>query len=111
MEKFVWLRYSESADGVFCIWCILFEGSDDLFVKNAVRDWGNLDKYVKKHANSAVHLGCKVNVIEIAEGKKNDVVSMSTCSSAYAGKIEKNRGILKSILKVIVMGGVGRILD
>lgn len=42
LEKFVWLRYSESVDGVFCIWCMLFEGSDNLFVKNAVRDWGNL---------------------------------------------------------------------
>jgi len=51
-------------------------------------------------------LECKVkseNFIEIAEGKKDDVVSMS--SSAYAGKIERNRGILKSILKVIVLCG------
>lgn len=106
LEKFVWLRYSESADGVFCIWCMLFEGSDNLFVKNAVRDWGNLGKYVKRHENSAEHLECKVkseNFIEIAEGKKDDVVSMS--SSAYAGKIERNRGILKSILKVIVLCG------
>ena len=43
------------------------------------------------------------NFIKITEGKKDDVVSMS--SSVYVGKIERNRGILKSILKVIVLCG------
>jgi hypothetical protein len=43
------------------------------------------------------------NFIAIAEGKKYAVVSM--LSSAFAGKIERNREILKSILKVIVLCG------
>ena len=54
----------------------------------------------------ADHLHCKdksENCIAIAEGKKHDVVSM--LSSAFAGKIERNREILKSFLKVIVLCG------
>jgi hypothetical protein len=43
------------------------------------------------------------NFIAIAQGKKHDVVSM--LSSAFARKIERNREILKSILKVIVLCG------
>jgi hypothetical protein len=39
----------------------------------------------------------------IAEGTKHDFVSM--LSSAFAGKIERNREILKSILKVIFRCG------
>ena len=76
---------------------MLFEESDNLFVKASVRDWGNLDKYIKRHENSADHLHCKgksENVIAIAEGKKHDVVLM--LNSAFAGKIERNREILKS---------------
>ena len=100
------LEKSETDDGVFCIWCMLFEGSDTLFVKASVRDWGNLGKYIKRHENSADHLHCKdksENFLAIAEGKKYAVVSM--LSSAFAGKIERNREILKSILKVIVLCG------
>jgi hypothetical protein len=58
---------------------MLFEGSDNLFVKASVRDWGNLGKYIKRHENSAYHLHCKgksENFIAIAKGKKHDVVSM-----------------------------------
>ena len=72
--------------------------------KEAVCDWGILDKYIKRHENSADHLHCKdksENFIAIAEGKKHDVVSM--LSSAFAGEIERNREILKSILNVIVL--------
>ena len=58
---------------------MLFEGSDNLFVKASVRDWVNLGKYIKRHENSAYHLHCKgksENFIAIAKGKKHDVVSM-----------------------------------
>jgi hypothetical protein len=60
----------------------------------------------QKHEYSADHLHCKdksENFIAIAQGKKHDVVSM--LSSAFARKIERNREILKSILKVIVLCG------
>jgi hypothetical protein len=109
LEKYPWLHYSETDDGVFCIWCMLFEGSDNLFVKASVRDWGNLGKYIKRHENSADHLHCKdksenfIAIACIAEGTKHDFVSM--LSSAFAGKIERNHKILKSILKVIVLCG------
>ena len=66
----------------------------------------NLGKYIKRHEYSADHLHCKdksENFIAIAQGKKHDVVSM--LSSAFARKIERNREILKSILKVIVLCG------
>jgi hypothetical protein len=49
------------------------------------------------HAENVDHLHCKgksENVIAIAEGKKHDVVLM--LNSAFAGKIERNREILKS---------------
>ena len=42
----IWLEKSETDDGVFCNWCMLFEGSDTLFVKASVGDWGNLGKYI-----------------------------------------------------------------
>ena len=61
---------------------------------------------MKRHENSADHLHNKdksENCIAIEEGKKHDVVSM--LSSAFSGKIEINREVLESILKVIVLCG------
>jgi hypothetical protein len=36
LEKYQWLRYSESENGVFCLCCVLFNSSEHAFVKNSI---------------------------------------------------------------------------
>jgi len=106
LEKYQWLRYSESENGVFCLCCVLFNSSEHAFVKNSVNDWANLGTLIKRHLGQPGHSRClemSENFMSIAEGQKDDVMSM--LSSAFQDKITRNRSILHSILKTIYLCG------
>ena len=79
LEKYKWLRYSESENGVFCLCCVLFSSSEHAFVKNFVNDWANLGTLIKRHLGQPGHSRClemSENCMSIAEGQKDDVMSM-----------------------------------
>ena len=106
LEKYKWLRYSESDNGVFCLCCVLFNSSEHVFVKNFVNDWENLGTLIKRHLGQPGHSRClemSENFMSIAEGQKDDVMSM--LSSAFQDKITRNMSILHSILKTIYLCG------
>ena len=58
LEKYQWLRYSESENGVFCLCCVLFNSSEHTFVKNFVNDWANLGTLIKRHLDQPGHSRC-----------------------------------------------------
>jgi hypothetical protein len=106
LEKYKWLRYSESDNGVFCLCCVLFNSSEHVFVKNSVNDWVNLGTLIKRHFGQPGHSGyveMSENFMSIVEGQKDDVISM--LSSDFQDKITRNRSILHSILKTIYICG------
>ena len=89
----------------FCLCCVLFNSSEHAFVKNSVNDWANLGTLIKCLGQPG-HSRClemSENFMSIAEGQKDDVMSM--LSSAFQDKITRNRSILHSILKIIYLCG------
>jgi hypothetical protein len=85
---------------------VLFNSSEHAFVKNFVNDWANLGTLIERHLDQPGHSRCleiSENCMSIAEGQKDDVMSM--LSSAFQDKITRNRSILHSILKTIYLCG------
>jgi hypothetical protein len=106
LEKYQWLRYSESENGVFCLCCVLFNSSEHAFVKNSVNDWEHLGTLIKRHLGQPGHSRClemSEHFMSIAKDQKDDVMSM--LSSAFQDKITRNRSILHSILKTNYLCG------
>lgn len=106
LEKFPWLRYSQSEDGLYCLYCVLFNSDEHAFVRDPVNDWANLGTLIKRHLKQSGHGNCvekSENFVAVAEGKKEDVISM--LSTSFQHKISRNRDILKSILKTIYLCG------
>ncbi|KAH3698107.1 hypothetical protein DPMN_085626 [Dreissena polymorpha] len=54
----IWLRYSVSADGVYCVSWYLFGERDPrckALTKSAVSDWSNAKTFIDKHGDSEYH--------------------------------------------------------
>ena len=84
----------------------MFNSSEHAFVKNSVNDWAILGTLIKRHLGQPGHDRClemSENFMSIAEGQKDDVMSM--LSSAFQDKITRNRSILHSILKTNYLCG------
>ena len=61
-------------------------------VLNSVNDWANLGTLIKRHLGQPGHSRClemSENFMSIAEGQKDDVMTM--LSSAFQDKITRNR--------------------
>ena len=68
---------------MICLYCVLFNSSDNAFVRTPVNDWANLTTLIKRHLGQPGHDKCiemSENFMKIAEGKRDDVVSMLSCS-------------------------------
>ena len=67
----------------------MFNSSEHAFVKNSVNDWTILGTLIKRHLGQPGHDRClemSENFMSIAEGQKDDVMSM--LSSAFQDKIK-----------------------
>ncbi|WAR21176.1 hypothetical protein MAR_015150 [Mya arenaria] len=106
-NDYFWLRYSQSACGVYCAPCYLFAGSvTRLLVSSVAIDPSNLGKTLSSHAKSELH----VNSLEAAEnfrsimsGEQKDIVA--SMSSSYNVLVERNRQILHAIVETIILCG------
>ncbi|XP_053398293.1 zinc finger MYM-type protein 1-like [Mercenaria mercenaria] len=104
-----WLKYSVSADGVYCAPCFLFGEQDPrckALSKVPVSDWSNIKKIIEKHENSVYHAHQEIgadNFLAVMRGEKKDI----ECSIAtqYNVLVEKNRLILTAIVDTIVFCG------
>ena len=104
-----WLRYSVSADGVYCAPCYLCGGQDPRCKALSyvpVSDWSNIKKIIEKHETSVYHADQKIgadNFCAVMRGEKKDI----ECSIAtqYNILVEKNRLILAGIVDTILFCG------
>jgi len=107
------MRYSIVKDAVYCIYCALFgsqrsDAKERTFGKSSpVSDWTNLSKFVSRHTaqTSSHHDNVRAGeeFIRVGEGNKTDVVTQ--LSTHHHEAIEKNRHIIKEIIKVLVFCG------
>lgn len=104
LYKFKWLRYSQTKNSVFCAPCTVFSRADSVFAQKGVQDWSNLNKLITKHSRSDEHnssLLMAENFKKIAEGEKVGIDQQ--LSSILKQKIDRNRSILSSIIKIIIV--------
>ena len=102
-----WLHYSPSSDAIFCSFCHLFSTSNDKrsLVTESFRDWSNITKVVNRHQESADHnLNSQRATAFLSSTQTNKSVA-ELLSKAYAEKLERNKYILTSILKIIHLCG------
>ncbi|CAH3044594.1 unnamed protein product [Porites lobata] len=98
MKQASWLRYSPSADSVYCGYCYLFG-------VQAFRtsDWSNISKFVDRHVgeNASHHTAVARGqaFIDVHRGAP-DIRQQLQNQRVQA--IEENRAILKSITEVVV---------
>ncbi|WAR25271.1 hypothetical protein MAR_010975, partial [Mya arenaria] len=106
-NDYFWLRYSQSACGVYCAPCYLFAGSvTRSLVSSVASDPSNFGKTLSRHTKSELH----VNSVEAAEnfrsimsGEQKDIVA--SMSSSYNVLVERNRQILHAIVETIILCG------
>ncbi|KAH3701174.1 hypothetical protein DPMN_076157 [Dreissena polymorpha] len=98
-----WLRYSASADGVYCVSCFLFWENDPrckALIKSSVSDWSNAKTIFEKHSDSEYRTQQSIaaqNFISIMQGTTRDI---ECCiNSQYNSLVEVIRQILVGIVE------------
>ena len=105
MEDFPWIRYSLSADGVFCAPCFLFSKSrfNAEFVSSPFRDWKNATGKSRgalyRHSSSCGHLQCNEQAVTFLAVTDKKTLSIKSQLSASYDK--QNTGALLSVIDVI----------
>lgn len=110
-EKYTWLRYSPSVNGVFCAACVCFAPPQTLknqeFVSKPFKDWknacGTKRGALPAHNASDIHqaaMRTTEDFLAICNAEKKSI--NEHLSQAYHDKVEMNRKALMSILDVII---------
>lgn len=110
LDKWPFLRYSVSKDGVYCSYCFVFRINDiGHLISSPLCDWKNVSSLVKKHIGSSHNSSHNMaassadSFIRIATGTQRDVVRQ--ISSALEKQVVRNQAILEAIIKCIVICG------
>lgn len=108
MQEFPWIRYSVSADGIFCAPCLLFSSArfNSEFVTAPFRDWknavGTARGTLNRHSSSQNHIQCQERAIAfIAVMEKRKLSIKSQLSSVYDNQVQKNAKALVAIVDII----------
>lgn len=106
--EYPWIRYSESADGVFCAACYLFSKIrvNTEFVSSPFRDWKNATDTscgaLHRHSSSHNHIQCHDQAVTFIAVMKKKVLSIkSQLNSTYEIQIQQNTQALLAIVDVI----------
>ena len=110
LEKYEFLSYSTSCDGLFCLACVLFPDSSHRIAKKMISEpyhnWKDFSEDVKKHASHQYHLNSMLLLQNFVSTYNNPETRIDcTINEQNRIKIEKNRKILSSIVKIIVFCG------
>ena len=112
LAKYPWLRYSEKADGGFCLACVLFFHSSNfcsdprVLVNTALTDFkralGKLDHHSDRvyHKTAIVKMDEFVNVMA---GRQPNI--QSQLDDVRAAQISQNQQKIKSIIETIILCG------
>ena len=113
LDRYTFLRYSPSKDGVFCVYCLLFssEITPKKFHLQPASDWSNIYRDCKAHSEppkhqaglkACPHLLCSQkaeNFVSVFRGQQVDIAAQ--LDDHRKMQVEKNRHILVQILKLI----------
>jgi len=114
LQRWDWLAYSPSEDGVFCKFCCLFagtgggKGSQDLgqFVKSAFSNWNKASQSFNHHEKHEYHKRCQ-DAADFFRGvmqNKEQPIDLQV-DTAAARQIEDNRARLRPIISTILFCG------
>lgn len=107
-ERCPWIEYSIKNDAVYCFVCRHFatQGQllEDVLVKTGYSDWKHLGSMVTRHESSNVHKACLSKYHGWKSSKKTGVVT-TKINDQLTKEIQKNRDILKSVIRSIIFCG------
>ncbi|XP_044170439.1 zinc finger MYM-type protein 1-like [Acropora millepora] len=103
-----WLVYSESEDGGFCKYCMLFAtyNAAGVLVSSALTNFNKATDILKEHHRKEYHIAASVkaeNFIKIMQKPQKAISSI--IDTQRSTLIEKNRKLLHSIISCIVFCG------
>ena len=107
-SAYPWLVYSESEDGGFCKYCMLFAtyNTAGVLVKSALKNFNKATDILKEHHKEEYHIAASVkaeNFIKIMQEPQKAISSI--IDTQRSTLIEENRKLLHSIISCIVYCG------
>ena len=114
LEAYPWLTYSQYLDGCFCLPCLLFGSRSGhnsskviRLVKEPLSYWTSATTRLKEHqCDSQIHRNSTLQLIQFKQLMQNKAQSIDLMlKRTLAAQILRNRQILTSVLKVIVLCG------
>lgn len=109
-DKFDFICYSESVDGLFCLACLFFPDTahrrPKILVKDPYRNWKDAVADLKSHTGNEYHINSmsKLNAFKATFSNPSRRIDV-TMEDSNTERINKNREILKAILKCIEFCG------
>lgn len=110
-----WLCYSPSKKGALCLYCVLFppilaRGSPGAFASDICVDYAHFHAVANRHINNDYHKEAEEKAKSFLNTYRHPETSViGRINRSYAGKIERNRNILKSILSGILFCAVNEL--
>ena len=109
LSRYPWLRYSEKADGGFCLACVLFSHSytfrsdPGVLVKTPLTDFKRALEKLDYHSDRSYHLLKLDEFTKVMSGRQLNI--QSQLDSIRSTRISENRQKLKSIVETIILCG------
>ena len=110
LKKNDWLVYSETADSLYCISCIMFPplGGQEpkLTSKDGLRTWSVATGRISNHATKSPHQLSYSKFVGFKDSRQDPSKSINVLmNKAEAEKIEKNRSRLLTVIKCVLYLG------
>lgn len=103
LQKWLFLYFSKTKDGVFCLACGLFPGSSHWIAKQLVTEpfhyWKDFHEDMENHSFNEYHMSSMVWLNEFIDAMKNTSNGIDIISDKNQERFNGNREILKSIIK------------
>ena len=112
LGKYPWLRYSQQADGGFCLPCVLFARisslrcDPDLLVKTPLTDFKRALEKLDQHADRHYHKQSVVAMdefVKVLSGEQQDI--QSQLDDMSTAEVTENRKKMRSIVETIILCG------
>jgi len=109
-EKFDFICYSESLDGLFCLACLFFPDTGhrrpNNLIKDPYRNWKDAVSDLKSHTATEYHMNsmAKLNAFKSTYMQPTNRIDVNI-ESANLERVRKNRDILQSIIQCIEFCG------
>lgn len=109
-DKFDFICYSESLDGLFCVPCLFFPDTEHrrpkILISEPYRNWKDAVSDLKSHSCNEYHINSvtRLNAFKTTFCNPSSRIDVNI-DQANSEKIKKNREILKAVLKCVEFCG------